>query len=240
MTDPQSTASTRGNTDPDEVARFARLSQDWWDPHGKLRTLHAINPVRLAFMEAAVDLQDRRVLDIGCGGGLLCEAMAARGARVTGIDPGADSIEVARQHGGSLDIDYRICTVEELAGESQELFDIITCMEALEHVPDPAALIESAAQLLAPGGSLFLSTINRNLQSYLAAVVAAEYLLHLLPRGTHDYARFIRPSELATWLRTADLTVVSIRGMHYVPLVNKAILTRHPTVNYLVHARRGD
>lgn len=240
MTDPQSTASTRGNTDPDELARFARLSQDWWNPHGNLRTLHAINPVRLAFMEAAVDLQDRRILDIGCGGGLLCEAMAARGARVTGIDPGADSIEVARRHGGSLDIDYRICTVEELAGESQELFDIITCMEALEHVPDPAALIESAAQLLAPGGSLFLSTINRNLQSYLAAVVAAEYLLHLLPSGTHDYARFIRPSELAAWLRAAGLTVVSIRGMHYVPLVNKAILTRHPTVNYLVHARRGD
>jgi len=240
MTDPESATSTRGNTDPDELARFARLSLDWWDPHGRLRTLHAINPVRLAFMESAVDLQDRRILDVGCGGGLLCEAMAARGARVTGIDPGADSIEVARQHRGSLNIDYRVCTVEELARESQQLFDIITCMEALEHVPDPAALIDSAARLLAPGGSLFLSTINRNLQSYLAAVVAAEYLLHLLPRGTHDYARFIRPSELSAWLRAAGLTVVTIRGMHYLPLVNKAILTRHPTVNYLVHARRGE
>jgi 2-polyprenyl-3-methyl-5-hydroxy-6-metoxy-1,4-benzoquinol methylase len=150
MTDPDGDTNTSGNTDPDELARFARLSHDWWDPRGRLRTLHAINPVRLAFMEAAVDLQGRRILDIGCGGGLLCEAMAARGARVIGIDPGADSIQVARQHRDSLDIDYRVCTVEEFARDSQEPFDIITCMEALEHVPDPAALIDSAATLLAP------------------------------------------------------------------------------------------
>ena len=240
MTDLGNEANAPDNTDPDELARFARLSHDWWDPRGRLRTLHAINPVRLAFMEAAVDLQGRRTLDIGCGGGLLCEAMAARGARVTGIDPGADSVQVARRHQGALDIDYRVCTVEEFARDGQEPFDIITCMEALEHVPDPAALVAAAARLLAPGGSLFLSTINRNLQSYLAAVVAAEYLLHLLPKGTHDYARFIRPSELAGWLRAAGLTVVTIRGMHYLPLVNKAILTQRPTVNYLVHARRGD
>jgi 2-polyprenyl-6-hydroxyphenyl methylase/3-demethylubiquinone-9 3-methyltransferase len=240
MIDPDGNTNAPGNTDPDELARFARLSHDWWDPRGKLRTLHAINPVRLAFMEAAVDLEGRKILDIGCGGGLLCEAMAARGALVTGIDPGADSIQVAKQHRGSLDIDYRICTVEEFAREGQEPFDIITCMEALEHVPDPTALIDSAARLLAPGGSLFLSTINRNLPSYLAAVVAGEYFLRLLPKGTHDYARFIRPSELAGWLRAAGLNVITIRGMHYLPVVNKATLTRRPTVNYLVHARRGD
>lgn len=230
----------RDNTDPEELARFARLSEDWWDPQGDLKTLHAINPVRLGFMQATVDLKDKRILDIGCGGGLLSEAMAARGARVTGIDPGADSIAVAKQHAGTLPVDYRVCTVEAFAAETDEQFDIITCMEALEHVPDPAGLLTAAAGLLAPGGSLFLSTINRNLRAYLAAVVGAEYLLGLLPKGTHDYARFIRPSELAGWLRACGLGVVSIRGMHYLPLVNRAVLADTPSVNYLVHARHTD
>lgn len=229
-----------GNTDPGELARFAGLTDDWWNPHGRLKTLHAINPVRLGFITSAVNIEGKRVLDIGCGGGLLCEAMAAAGAVVTGIDPGADSIRVAEQHRGSLDIDYRACTVENFSGNGMGPFDVITCMEALEHVPDPAALLAAAADLLAPSGALFLSTINRNLRAYLGAVVAAEYLFSLLPRGTHDYARFIRPAELAAWLRDVDLSVVSIRGMLYLPLINTAVLTDRPTVNYLVHARHGD
>lgn len=229
-----------GNIDHRELARFALLTDDWWNPRGRLKTLHAINPVRLEFITSAVNLEGKRVLDIGCGGGLLCEAMAAEGAIVTGIDPGTDSIRVAEQHRGSLAIDYRASTVEEFARSGGGQFDVITCMEALEHVPDPAALLATAADLLASEGSLFLSTINRNLRSYLGAVVAAEYLFSLLPRGTHDYARFIRPSELAAWLRAVNLSVVSIRGMLYLPLVNSAILTDRPTVNYLVHARRGD
>jgi 2-polyprenyl-6-hydroxyphenyl methylase/3-demethylubiquinone-9 3-methyltransferase len=231
--------AAQDNTDPEELARFARLADDWWNPAGRLKTLHAVNPVRLAFLEGAVELKGKRILDIGCGGGLLSEAMAARGARVTGIDPGADSIAVAQQHAGTLPVEYRVCTVEAFAGETGEQFDIITCMEALEHVPDPPALLAAAAGLLAPGGSLFLSTINRNLRAYLAAVVGAEYLLGLLPKGTHDYARFIRPSELAGWLRRCGLDIVSIRGLHYLPVLNRAVLADRPGVNYLVHARRG-
>jgi len=226
------------NADPAELARFGRLAGDWWDPRGRLKTLHVINPVRLAFVEAAVPLRGKTALDIGCGGGLLSEAMATRGATVTGIDPGVDAIAAAKQHAGTLPVDYRVCTVEEFAAGSDTRFDIITCMEALEHVPDPAALVAAAADLLTPGGSLFLSTINRSPRAWLAAVVGAEYLLNLLPRGTHDYARFIRPAELCAWLRAAGLTVVEIRGLGYLPLANRAFLTDRPDVNYLVHARR--
>lgn len=226
------------NADPEELARFARLAQDWWNPRGRLKTLHAINPVRLAFMETAINLEGKSVLDVGCGGGLLSEAMANRGAAVTGIDPGADSIAAAKQHAGTLPVDYRACTVEEFAAAADTRFDIITCMEALEHVPDPAALVAAATELLAPGGSLFLSTINRSPRAWLTAVVAAEYVLNLLPRGTHDYARFIRPAELCAWLREAGLNVISIRGMRFLPLANRAFLTDRPDVNYLIHARR--
>jgi len=231
-------ATATANTDPEELARFARLAEDWWDPRGPLKTLHAINPVRLAFMETATNLGGKTALDVGCGGGLLSEAMAARGAAVTGIDPGVDSIAAAKQHAGTLAVDYHVCTVEDFAAATDVRFDIITCMEALEHVPDPAALLAAAAALLAPGGSLFLSTINRSPRAWLAAVVGAEYVLNLLPRGTHDYARFIRPAELCAWLREAGLTVASIRGLRYLPLANRAFLTDRPDVNYLVHARR--
>lgn len=230
----------RDNVDAEEVARFESLAADWWDPDGSFRTLHAINPVRLTFIESAVGLRGRRVLDIGCGGGLLSEAMAARGARVTGIDPGEAAIRTAREHLAGQDVEYHACTLESFADKEPAPFDIITCMELLEHVPDPDALVARTASLLKPGGHLFLATINRNLQSWLTAVVGAEYLLRLLPRGTHDYARFIRPSELAAWLRQSGFRVVTINGMQYLPLLNRAFLTRRPAVNYLIHARLPD
>lgn len=231
---------SRDNVDAEEVARFESLAADWWDPDGSFRTLHAINPVRLVFIDSAVDLRGRRVLDIGCGGGLLSEAMAARGAHVTGIDPGKTAIRSAREHLAGRDVEYHACTLEKFAENNPGPFDIITCMELLEHVPDPDALVARTASLLKPGGHLFLATINRNPQSWLTAVVGAEYLLRLLPRGTHDYARFIRPSELAAWLRQAGFRVVTINGMQYLPLLNRAFLTRRPAVNYLIHARLPD
>lgn len=226
--------------DPEEVARFETLAADWWDPDGSFRTLHAINPVRLAFIESVLPLQGRRILDVGCGGGLLSEALAARGAHVTGIDPGEANIHAARSHLSDQDVEYRACTLEQFAGEQPGPFDIIVCMELLEHVPQPDSLIACAASLLKPDGHLFLATINRNLQAWLSAVVAAEYVLRLLPRGTHDYARFIRPSELAAWLRQSGLHVETVNGMQYLPLLNRAFLTRRPTVNYLFHARLSD
>lgn len=229
----------RDNTDPAEVAKFERLAAAWWDPDGDLATLHTINPVRLAFIEDGVNLRGLRVLDVGCGGGILSEALAARGALVTGIDPGEDNIRVARDHLAGGNVDYQACTVEEFAARGEDPFDIITCMELLEHVPQPQTLIAAMSDLIKPGGHLFLATINRNLQSYLGAVVAAEYLLGLLPRGTHDYARFIRPAELSAWLRRNGFDVLRISGMQYLPLVKRAFLTRSPAVNYLVHARRS-
>ncbi len=240
MTNHEHSSPPPDNTDPEEVAKFERLSADWWDPHGSLRTLHVINPVRLAFIESKVPLSGKRVLDVGCGGGVLSESMAERGADVTGIDPGADNIRVAREHLTDCQVDYRACTLENFAGDSPARFDVITCMELLEHVPEPPILIEQMAALLQPGGHLFLATINRNLKSWLAAVVGAEYLLNLLPRGTHDYARFIRPPELAAWLRESGLAVSSVKGMQYLPGLNRAWLIDSPAVNYLVHARKID
>jgi len=230
----------RDNGDADEVARFESLADDWWDPDGSFRTLHVINPVRLAFIESAAALRGRRVLDVGCGGGLLSEAMAAKGASVTGIDPGEGAIRSAREHLAGRDVIYHARTVEEFVDEAPVPFDVVTCMELLEHVPRPDTLITHIASLLKPGGHFFLATINRNLQSYLTAVIGAEYLLRLLPRGTHEYARFIRPSELAAWLREAGFRVETVSGIQYLPLLNRAFLTDRPTVNYLIHARCPD
>lgn len=228
------------NLDHSEVSKFDTLAGDWWDPQGPLKTLHVINPVRLRYITNAVSLKGKSVLDIGCGGGLLAEAMAREGAEVTGIDPSEASIAVANLHGQNLSIEYHACAVEDFPGISDKKFDVVTCMELLEHVPRPASLLGAAAKLLNPGGHLFLATINRSPVSYLAAVVAVEYLFRLLPRGTHDYAKFIRPAELCGWLRSSGFAIRNISGMVYVPAADIAFLTDSVSVNYLVHAQLGD
>lgn len=230
------------NLDPGEVSKFERLAQDWWDPHGPFKALHALNPVRLRFIDAAVTLQGKRVLDVGCGGGLLCEGLARRNAEVTGLDASPGAIRAAQRHCAEdgLTIDYKVGTVEEFANVAGRCFDIVTCMELLEHVPAPDGLVASCARLLRPGGDLFVATINRTLQSYLGAIVAAEYALGLLPRGTHSYARFIRPAELSRWLRSSGFEVLDIAGVHYVPWINRCTLSNRPSINYLLHARLRD
>lgn len=227
------------NLDPDEVARFDRDARGWWEPDGPYRTLHVINPVRLRYVEGAAGLSGKAVLDIGCGGGLLSEAMAERGAVVTGIDAGAGAIAVAERHrdGRGLRIAYRVATVEQFAELRPPPFDAITCMELLEHVPDPSAVIAAAARLLRPGGHFIASTINRTARAWLTAIVGAEHLLGLLPRGTHEYARFIRPSELASWVRAAGFEIVDVSGMRYLPWIDRAALSADASVNYLMHAR---
>ncbi|MGH8247668.1 MAG: bifunctional 2-polyprenyl-6-hydroxyphenol methylase/3-demethylubiquinol 3-O-methyltransferase UbiG [Gammaproteobacteria bacterium] len=230
------------NLDPEELARFGRHARDWWDPRGPLRTLHALNPVRLRYIDAAVTLSGKSVLDVGCGGGLLCEAMARKNARVTGIDASPAVIDTARSHRDEqrLDIEYAVCTAEQFAAEGVRRYDAITCMELLEHVPDPPSLLRACARLLEPGGSLVLATINRTLKAYAGAILGAEYVLRLLPRGTHDYARFIRPSEIRRWLGATGLCVVDIAGVRYVPWLDRCSLTDDPSINYLLHARLRD
>lgn len=230
------------NIDPSEVARFEALAARWWDPSGELRTLHHINPLRLDYVDQRAGLAGQTVLDVGCGAGLLTEAMARRGARVTGLDPAEASIQVARLHQARsrLDVEYLCTTPEALAAQRPGGFDVVTCMEMLEHVPDPRAVVTACAALVQPGGHVFFSTLNRSPRAYLLAVLGAEYLLGLLPRGTHDYARFIRPSELEAWSRAAGLRVSAIDGMRYNPLTHRAGLSRDPAVNYLLHARRDD
>lgn len=229
------------NLDPGEVARFAALAARWWDPAGEMGALHAINAPRTDWIAARTTLHGRRVADIGCGGGLLSEALARRGAVVTAIDAAAASIEVARLHAletGVGPIDYRCVLAEDLAATEPGAFDVVTCLEMLEHVPDPAAVVLAAARLLGPGGDLFVSTIARTPAAWLLAVVAAEYALGLVPRGTHDYGRFIRPSELAAAVRDAGLEVVEITAMHFNPLTRAVRFGGRPEVNYLLHARR--
>ncbi|MCY4362304.1 MAG: bifunctional 2-polyprenyl-6-hydroxyphenol methylase/3-demethylubiquinol 3-O-methyltransferase UbiG [Gammaproteobacteria bacterium] len=227
------------NINQDEVDKFNRLANDWWDSNGPLRTLHDINPARLNYITGKVALKGRRVLDVGCGGGVLTEALARGGARVQGLDASDDVVRVARQHAreNSLEIDYIAGKLEDFASENPDCFDVLTCMELLEHVPDPGALLQTCARLLRPGGDLILSTINRNLKSYLSTIIGAERVFGLLPEGTHDYGAFIRPSELDRWLRTAHFNVMDIRGMLYLPGLRYCALTNDPGVNYLVHAR---
>ncbi len=231
------------NIDFTEVNKFDALADEWWNPDGKLKTLHVINPVRLEYIENAIDLGGKRVLDLGCGGGLLTEAMALKNAMVTGIDASHSAIAAARQHLSSAadeqvknSVQYFDTHVETFAQENENRFDVITCMELLEHVPDPGVMLEQCATMLKPGGQLFLATINRNLKSYLSAIVGAEYLLRLLPAGTHDYSSFIRPSELSRWLKTAGFAVKDISGMTYIPGIHHCMLTDRPNVNYLVNA----
>ncbi len=232
-------ATTR-NADPAEIARFDAAASRWWDPAGEFRPLHELNPVRLEYLEQRVGLGGRRVLDVGCGGGLLAEGMVRRGARVTGIDLAPAAIEVARLHAieSGLHVDYRLASAEELAGAEPGTFDLVTCLELLEHVPDPAALVAALARLVRPGGDVVCATLSRSLRSFALAIVGAEYLLRLLPAGTHQYARMIRPAELARWGRAAGLELADVSGLHYDPLARRARLTADPSVNYLTQLRR--
>src|SRR5215831_7228222 len=229
------------NADPRELEKFSELAHRWWDPRAEFRPLHEINPLRLNHIDRLAGLKGSRVLDVGCGGGILAEAMAQRGARVTGIDLAEKPLAVAQLHlmESDLDVEYRLCAAETLAREAPGTFDVVTCMEMLEHVPDPAATVCACAELVRPGGHVYFATINRNLKAYLLAVVGAEYVLRLLPRGTHDYARFIRPSELATMCRSAGLTVADLTGMTYNPLTQVYALGRDADVNYILHARKA-
>ena len=225
------------NADRDELAKFDALAARFWDCHGEFRPLHLLNPVRLEFIATRAALSGRRVLDVGCGGGLLTESLARAGAEVTGIDLAPGMIEVARLHAAEsrLDIDYRFTSAEELARESPGRFAVVTCMEMLEHVPDPAAMVATLARLLSPGGTLFVSTLNRNLKSFLLAIVGAEYVLRVIPPGTHEYERLIRPSELARWARTAGLTLTELAGIDFNPLTGHVALRTDVSVNYLAH-----
>ncbi len=231
-----------GNSSPSELAHFGRLASRWWDPDGEFSTLHDINPVRLAWVDEAAGLRGRRVLDVGCGGGLLAEAMARQGATVTGIDMSPESLAVARLHlveSAPLEVEYREISAEDLARQRPGSFDVVTCMELLEHVPDPARLVQSCAVLAKPGGSVLFSTINRTARSFATAIVAAEYLSRLVPRGTHRYSQLIRPSELDAWGRKAGLSLNSLQGGSYNPANRSFRLTGDPAVNFFAHFRRG-
>ena len=230
------------NVDAQELAKFSDLAHRWWDPDSEFRPLHQINPLRLAWIEELAPLPGRQVLDVGCGGGILAESMARRGARVLGIDLAAKPLGVARLHAleaGVVHLEYREVATEALAEEMPGRFDIVTCMEMLEHVPDPAAVVAACAKLAKPDGWVFFSTLNRNPKAFLFAIVGAEYVLRLLPRGTHEYAKFIRPSELARWCRDAGLPLQGTRGMEYNPLTRQYWLSADTSVNYLVACRRA-
>lgn len=228
------------NIDPHEIAKFETLAARWWDPGSEFKPLHDINPLRLDYIDSRCPLSGIKVVDIGCGGGILAEAMAARGAAVTGIDMGAGPLQVAKLHllESGLKVDYQQITAERFAGQHAAQFDAVTCLEMLEHVPDPASVIAACARLVKPGGHVFFSTINRNPKAYLFAVAGAEYLLKLLPKGTHDYAKFIRPAELDEWSRQAGLKLRDLTGMSYNPLTRAYSLGRNIDVNYLAHGIR--
>ncbi len=226
------------NVDPLEIEKFSQLAHRWWDPGAEFKPLHEINPLRLDYIDGIAALRGKRIVDVGCGGGILAEAMAARGARVTGIDLAEKPLKVAQLHllESGLEVDYRLLAAEALALESPRGFGVVTCMELLEHVPDPAATVRACADLAEPGGQVFFATINRNPKSYLLAVVGAEYVLKLLPRGTHDYARFIKPSELSAMCRATGLRVSGVIGMTYNPFTKVYALGPDTDVNYILHA----
>jgi 2-polyprenyl-6-hydroxyphenyl methylase/3-demethylubiquinone-9 3-methyltransferase len=228
------------NADPHELAKFGDLAHRWWDANSEFKPLHDINPLRLGWIDRVAGLAGKQVLDIGCGGGLLTEGMAALGANVTGIDLSEKPLGVARLHlfESGLQVDYRQVSAEDFAAERSGQFDAVTCLEMLEHVPDPASIVRACATLVKPGGHVFFSTISRNAKAYLLAVIGAEYLLNMLPRGTHDYARFLRPAELSRFCRDAELSVEEIVGMSYNPLTQTYSLGRDTSVNYLLRATR--
>jgi 2-polyprenyl-6-hydroxyphenyl methylase/3-demethylubiquinone-9 3-methyltransferase len=229
------------NADPLELRKFSDLAHRWWDPDSEFKPLHDINPLRLDYIDRSVGLRGKRALDVGCGGGILSESMAARGAEVTGIDLSNKALGVARLHlfESGQKVDYVNASAEDFAATQPAAFDVVTCLEMLEHVPDPASIVNACAGLLKPGGTAFFSTINRNPKAYLLAVIGAEYLLRLLPMGTHDYAKFIRPAELMRFCRDAGLEQNDIIGMHYSPLARTYSLGRNTDVNFLVRAVRA-
>lgn len=233
---------TTQNIDPDEIAKFDDLAARWWDPQGDFKPLHDLNPLRLQFIEERTPLIGRRVLDVGCGGGILAESMAQRGAEVTGIDAAEAPLGVAKLHRleSGVEVNYRHMTPEELAVQQPHHYDVITCMELLEHVPNPFSVVNACAALVRPGGDVFFSTINRNPKAYLLAIIGAEYLLRLLPKGTHDYAKFIKPSELASWSRAASLRLKGITGLSYNPFTKTYQLGSDVQVNYITWMRRTD
>ncbi len=228
------------NVDPNEIAKFEALASRWWDPTSEFRPLHDINPLRLNYIDERAPLAGKQVLDVGCGGGLLSEGMAQRGAHVTGIDMGEAPLSVARLHGleSGIKVNYLQTTVEALATDPEYAgrFDVVTCLEMLEHVPDPASVISACARMLKPGGQIFVSTINRNPKSFLFAIVGAEYLLRMLPKGTHEWKKFIRPSEMSTYLRHAGFNLRDLTGMTYNPLTKTYRFGRDVDVNYMMHA----
>ena len=234
---------TQQNIDHREIRKFENLAARWWDPGSEFKPLHEINPLRLDYIDGRASIAGKRVLDVGCGGGILAEAMSRRGARVTGIDMGETPLEVARLHllESGLEVEYRQMTAEALAEAEPGTFDVVTCMEMLEHVPDPASVVKACHDLVRPGGHVFFATINRNPKSYLFAIIGAEYVLRMLPRGTHDYAKFIRPSELDAWCRQAGLRSEELTGMTYNPLTGTYRLDPGDVaVNYIMSTRKSD
>lgn len=228
------------NIDPAEIEKFEALASRWWDRNSEFKPLHEINPIRLGFIEKQLNLAEKKVIDIGCGGGILSEAMAHRGAKVTGIDMGAAPLEVAKLHllESGVKVDYQQSTAENFAQQFPQQFEVVTCLEMLEHVPEPASILKACYDLLLPGGDLFLSTINRNPKAYLFAILGAEYILNMLPKGTHDYSKFIRPSELAQYARSAGFELVETKGMTYNLLSKKYKLGTDVDVNYLMYLRK--
>jgi len=228
------------NIDPQEIAKFEELASRWWDPHSEFKPLHDINPLRLDFIDQRASLTGKTVVDVGCGGGILSESMAQRGAIVTGIDMGEAPLSVARLHQleSGVEVDYRQITAEQLAVEQPQAYDVVTCLEMLEHVPDPASVIRACAELVKPDGHVFFSTINRNPKAFMFAIVGAEYLLKMLPKGTHDYSKFIKPSELEGWVRQADLSLRELTGMSYNPLTQSYSLGHDVSVNYLMYCQK--
>ena len=229
------------NFDTAELNKFSELAHKWWDKTSEFKPLHDINPLRLNYIDQAVSLASKTVLDVGCGGGILSESMAQKGATVTGIDLGEKALKVAQLHSleSGINVDYRLIAVEELAKEAPASFDVVTCLEMLEHVPDPASVVQACAALVKPGGHVFFSTINRNPKAYLFAVVGAEYVLNMLPRGTHDYAKFIKPSELAAWVRSTDLSLKHQIGMSYNPITKHYWLDNDVSMNFMMHTVKG-
>ncbi len=227
---------TNSNHDPAELAKFSQLAHRWWDPESEFKPLHDLNPLRLKWIEGWTPLKDKRVLDVGCGGGILSESMALQGAQVDGIDLAEKPLGVARLHSleTGIAVNYEAIAVETLAQRQPAAYDVVTCMEMLEHVPDPESIIRACASLVKPGGMVFFSTLNRTLKSYLMAIIGAEYVLRLLPRGTHDHGRFIKPSELSRWARAAGLQICDLQGVHYHPLVRRFHVARGADVNYLL------